>query len=324
MSLMLGTLGYRQDGSVSVLPPWAAFLISVGRFGVEHRLPGRRLVVGVSVPTRAFAAAFCALGVAIAAYEDPEAHDPRQQLERLRSLPRGTPVRYRSGNHLYCGRFREIANVKGTAHIVIDMGGYEYRRPWYAADFVQLLEPEEEFVRRRLLATNPDFVRACLPGVDPFAHAGFTNLDCMIVGIKHPLRAEICDEPIWAITDGGVPFCGCLNDLLRCDAFELNANDHDRTVIVSAYGQGPPDKYAHADPPAVVFDGAPGFLRLRSHWRRSPWILVADRTSPSALDAAGAFNQELAMSIADAPLGGLGSIPDGIELAAFYEEAART
>jgi hypothetical protein len=309
-------IGYRNGSRVSSLPYWARYLIAVGRFAVEHRLPGRRLVIGLSVPSRAYAAAFCALGVASAAYLDPEQHDPRVHFEYLAALPPGTALRYRHGTHLYCGRLTGVEQRYDEDWLAI--GGY--LRRWDKCSDIRPLEPGEPFVRRRPLTANPRFVAACATKIDPLAHASYTSLDCLLVGIKELLRPEVVNQEFVCLTNGALP-SGVLNDLLRCDAFERNANDHDRTTVLSGLADDIPDLLRQAAPPAVVFDGASGYLRMRSHWRRSPWILVIDRTSPSAIPVGDAFNQELALSLEDADLSAAGELPAGFEVKAYYEVA---
>lgn len=71
--------------------------------------------------------------------------------------------------------------------------------------------------------------------------------------------------------------------------------------------------------PAVVFDGATAYLRFRSHWKKSPWIVIIDRSSPAAEAAGDAFNQELALSIDEADVSGAGEAPAGFEVCAYYE-----
>ena len=191
--------------------------------------------------------------------------------------------------------------------------------PWDRCGAVQLLDPSEEFVRRRQLAANGPFVESSLPGVDALAHAAHTSLDCLIVGVKDALREDIVSQQFVTKSGDGSLQTGVLNDLLRCDAFELNANDHDRTSIIPAFADDVPERLISGGPPCVVFDGPGGFLRLRSHWRRAPWIVLLDRTAVSVTAAADAFNQELALSVEDANLSSLGEPPPGFEVRAYLE-----
>lgn len=316
-SARLGALGYRNGPGLRHLPLWARFLVALGRFSVEHRRPQRRLVLAVSLPTRAYAAAFTALGIAAAAYQDPEERDARKHFDWLATLPAGTAIRFRRGRYLYCARLLGVEVRQGIEHLTYQDQSKCYL-PWDKCREVQPLDPSDEFIRRRLLAPNATFVQAAL-GVDPLAHAAHTSLDCLIVGTKETLREELLGQQFMAPAGQKLMASGVLNDLLRCDAFELNANDHDRTSVVSALADEVPERLIRETPPAVLFDGPSGYLRLRSNWKKSPWVVLIDRTSPSATAAADAFNQELALSIEDADLSALGSPPDAFEVRGFYE-----
>lgn len=240
MARLEQVMRYRRGREDHPLPSWVQYLIALGRFGVEHRVFGRRLVVAVSLPTHAYPAAFTALGVADAAYEDPEKRDARAHFEHLASLLPGTAIRFRRGRYLYCARLLGAEVFDGVECLTYQDQSKCYL-PWDRCGDVAALDPTERFVRRRLLAPNAGFVEAVLQ-VDPLAHAADTRLDCLVVGIKESLRSEVVEQQFFAITDGRPPEAGVLNDLLRCDAFELNANDHDRTTVVSAFAEEIPER----------------------------------------------------------------------------------
>jgi hypothetical protein len=313
------SLGYWSRQEVHPLPEWAGYLTALGAFAAQHREPGRRLVVGLSVPSRAYVAAFCALGVSITAYEDHVKEDPREHFERLVGLPPRTAIRFRRGRYLYYGLLLGAEGELGDEYLKYADGAAICYLRWNKCGNIRTLEPGEDFTRRRLLAPNSSFVEASLPGIDPLTHASDTTLDCLVVGNLGPLRDEIVDQEFVAVTAEGTQVPGVLNDLLRCDAFELNANDHDRTSILSAFCDDVPERLLSEPPPAVVFDGPAAFLRLRSHWRKSPWVVVIDRTTASAVAAGDAFNQEMALSLEDADLAALGDVPAVFEVCAYYE-----
>lgn len=315
----LTRLGYWEDGRVNAIPAWARYMIRLGAAVASSPTSERRVVVGLSVPTRAFAAAFCALGVAAAVYDDPERDGSSAHFEWLTSLPAGTPVRYRQGTHLHTGQLLGKEIRESAEYVAIECKSVKYLRPASSCLDIQPLEQGETFVRRRQLAANPEFVRAVLPDVNPLTHASYSNVDCLVVGVKDSLHTEVCEEVFTAQVAPERVVSGVLNDVLRCDAFELNANDHDRTRVVSAFSDG--DVAQALSPPVVIFDGPAAFLRLRSRWRSSHWIVAIDRTSASAVMAADAFNQEYAMSIRDCRLAGLPNQPAGVELTSYEARA---
>jgi hypothetical protein len=275
-------------------------------------------VIGITVPTRSYAAAFCTLGVAFATYVAKDLADVREHFEWLASLPEDTPIRFRAGHFLKSGRLLGVESVKGVDYIRIGSEGI-YKRPWDKCLDIQLLEPGSEFTHPRRLAANPEFVEACAPGIDALTRASFTVLDGVLVGMKSVLEREILDEEFICPYDAPMPKCGVLNDLLRCDAFERNPNDHDRITVVSSLASDLPPMLGTAAPPAVVLDGSSAYLRLRRKWKGCPLIAIFDRTSSSSPAGADAFNQEYALSIADVDISFLGTPPPDFEVVAYSE-----
>jgi hypothetical protein len=307
-------------GSAQPLPSWACYLVRLGRHVALNRVPGRRLVVGVTLPSRDFAAAFAALGVTAAVYQDPEEQDPRVNFERIAAMPRGTAIRFRRERFLCAGTLQGTKPINGVDHLQYYDGTSLCSLPWQKCNSVEVLDPSESFVRRRLLAPNADFVNGVL-GVDPLSHASVTSLDCLLVGVKELLRADLLDEQFLARPHEGATSRGTLQDLLRCDAFEMNANDHDRTAVLASSADEVPKRLLQATPPVIVFDGPQGFIRTRNYWQQSAWIMLLDRTLPGASTGADAFNQERSLSLEDADFGALGAPPSAIEVHGYWETA---
>jgi hypothetical protein len=140
-----------------------------------------------------------------------------------------------------------------------------------------------------------------------------------LVGVKNVLERETMQEEFICPYYASDPRKGVLNDLLRCDAFEANSNDHDRTAVVSSSASELSARLVGTSPPAVVLDGPSAYLRLRSMWKRCPLIAIFDRTSSSAQAAADAFNQEYALSVGDIDISFLGKMPADFEVVAFSE-----
>jgi len=276
------------------------------------------LVVGITVPTRSYAAALCALGVASAAYIPFDPTKARLHFDELASMPINTQVRFRDGRSLRCGTLLGVDGIRGEDYVRIASGGIGiYRRRWDKCLDIRRLEEGHEFIRPRPLTSNPTFVEACFPGVDALTHASFTSLDGVLVGVKSVLAREIMHEQFVCPINSSSPQIGVLNDLLRCDAFETNPNDHDRTAIISSSASEVPSNLLHQDPPAVVLDGPSAYLRLRSAWKRSPLIAIFDRTSSSSQAAAFAFNQEYALSVRDVDMSSVGTPPLDFEVVAY-------
>jgi hypothetical protein len=61
--MRLPDLSYRDGSSWRPLSEWMNFFLQVGRLLVEVHVPDNRLVVGITVPTRAYAAVLAGAGV---------------------------------------------------------------------------------------------------------------------------------------------------------------------------------------------------------------------------------------------------------------------
>ena len=87
----LGVLG--GDGSREDLPCWARFLIEVGLVAGRTPVDGRRCTIALLLPTRAYAAALCAAGAALASHEAEASVSAAAHFRALASLDPGSPVR---------------------------------------------------------------------------------------------------------------------------------------------------------------------------------------------------------------------------------------
>jgi len=310
--LNLGALAFRDDGGVVRLGNWAPFLVDLGAEVARQALRGERIRVAVALPTRAYAAAFAALG---AGQEVRAARPSRSQAEHfamLVNLPAGARVRRVVGNKLEPRTVHGVSTDRSEPHLVLRGGPAREFLPARACLDIELMEEGADFTRSRKLMSNMSFVSAVFPSVQLRKFAGSTVVDAVIVGPVAKLRREIVETELLAVSEA-TNKVGCLNDLLRCDAFEKNANDHDRTLVVSSTSDDRPPEGA----PVVIFDDSVGFLRKRAQCVESAWLLLLDRRSASATPAADAFNSALARSRGSAQLHLKTPVPPGIELAGF-------
>lgn len=310
--LNLSALAFRDGGETMRLGGWAPFLADLGAAVARHAVMRGPLRIAVALPTRSYASAFVALGVG----EQVRALKPQASASAhfamLANLPKGTRVRRIVGPELVPRTVHGVTTDRAEPYLVLSGGPAREFLPARACLGVQPMEVGADFTRRRKLIANPGFVRTVLSATDLGRFAGSTSADVVIVGPIAKLRREMVDTELVALS-GAASEEGCLNDLLRCDAFASNSNDHDRTVVVSSTSESSPPQ----DATVVVFDGSVGFLRKRARCANSSWIVLLDRRSASAVAAADAFNNALARSRGPVSLDLKLSVPPGIELAGF-------
>jgi len=96
---------FQKDGSWQPLPHWAQFYIKLGSQLAKTPKVDTRLVVGIAAPTRAYAAAFLALGMVLQKAADAVVHeDAKEHFQYLSSFDRGTPVLLRVGGQWCKGK----------------------------------------------------------------------------------------------------------------------------------------------------------------------------------------------------------------------------
>src|SRR4051794_34482682 len=93
--MLLNNLYYAGEEGWEQLPDWARFFLSLGAFVAAQPKSETRWIVGVAVPTRAFAAALAAVG---AIYQrtvlSKNSESCEEHFRHLCALPSGTPVTY--------------------------------------------------------------------------------------------------------------------------------------------------------------------------------------------------------------------------------------
>ena len=294
------------------LPTWAAWFV---RLGAEVAAIAADATVVVSVPVRYYAAALAAAG---AVARPRPAPTPESHLAKLEALPLGAYVTWRSGEHLYCGRYGGTETCNGKTHIVINNNGF-YKREWdRATDIQPLPEGAEPFKTRRPLTQARGFVTAAT-GIDADAYVTQIGLRCVLVGMRSQLESELNSQEFAATGGSGDNVHrGSLQELVRCRGLSVATAYRYLAEVLPVYSD-PASAAPHA--PLVILDGSMAALRWRVRFRGVARLAIIDRLSRWAHDAAGAFAAERAKSGRDIPLEAAACVPPGIEILGFEGNA---
>jgi len=315
---------YFQEGEWRPLPDWGKFFIRLGSLVAEFSAADERLIIGVAVPTRAFAATLVAVGaVACLSGERASAPDSQHHFRALCKLPTGTAVTYRRGNKLLRGLILGHVTLEGGEYLSLMVGSGEklllnpilsMKVQLAARQFTQVSAKQHGLE----ILQHGTFLRATLPEVDPYYFAMQSRFDCLLNGNVGLLRHEITLTPFGAYTGSGKLTEGTLQDLLRVRRF-FGADHHFRSeVFSSARAKSDSNSIRDDSPPLVVFDGASAFLKWRHEWEKSAWIAILDRTSMLTLAAADTLNQHYAeQRLSDWQMPNDLSVPPGIEVTGY-------
>lgn len=326
--MKLADLHYRGKGLPSPLEPWMAFLLEIGALLGASRSEGRRLVIGVSVPTRAFAAVLAGTGSVLTRAKDvdPVQADAESYFEYLGSLPEGTGVSWYNGSSRRLGHLLGVRETPLGRRLMIQVsrtGDLREACTIEACLGVELLDDEVKLPwgisKRHPAAEGAPLLSKLLPGRALFPFASRTVLDCLIVGIASTLFEE-CSSKLGVYDHQSLYLDASINELLRVRV--KGAKDTYRSVICGVSAKMM-QVLATTDPGVVVFDGAQGYLRWRTNWPASPALLILDRSETHATEAAVALDQDRLLYGADPEGLDLPELPDGVEITSYMTRAGQ-
>lgn len=322
---MSRSLLHPSRGNWVPIPIWCSFFRELGRTVAGRPTEGARIIAAVTVPTRAYASCFAALGAIDARLNASSEVEPNEHFARLSSLAIGDPVTIVEAGRKYKASFAGHGEVGSRRGIWIERAndGLKQFMPEQTCERVQMgstgkdRAPKRPDLQRR--RESDPFPSAALGLADARSFTYRDDYSSLIVGRIKTLREEMNLQQLAVFDENtGCLLQGTLASLLRPRPF-LNEDECYRTDIVADVRA---DRAAEIGlvPPLVVFDGARGFLRHRSNWRSSSWLVIFDPVESGFQDGVAALNDDFIQRRIDSP----DTIPDidppaGIELTVFSE-----
>lgn len=327
---MLEDLYYRHGEDWVTVPPWARYFFEAGTAAAAAQVSGARLVLGLAVPTRSYAAALAACGVVVARASSPaEQTSPAEHFERVCELPIEAPVTLLSGNKKLKGVFDGCGAYNGerVARIRVhskSAGGGAYLIRVAEALRVEILSGTQFRLPKRqsgrLVPQMTGFVRHFVGDNQARDFAIQSRLECVIAGRVNTLRRELVETQFAASTGQDIYHQGRLQDLLQVRKF-LGEGEPYRSDVCRVNGRAPALANCVVAPPFVIFDGATGFIRWRDSLRSSNWIVILDWTSSRFREATEILKEAHRNRTGDARLAHLPAPPPGVEVLDFYERS---
>ena len=322
----LGPRLYFLDVDWAAVPAWARFFVELGEMVGSIDAPSR-VIVPIAIPTRAYAAALCAVGIVHGRLGTPVAGDVEAHLAYLRTLPPYTTVTFRRGDRRQTGWLMGCVTENDREYLEIRQKGIGRHLILASMVLTQAVQPSKR--PRETLPTNARGrvirLRSGLLGgvLEPTVAVEFLRqdrLDCMIVGNESILHDEI-QQARFAIRNlEGELTEGMLQDILRVRKLGRDGDSY-RSEILSALRKGPRHPGASA-PHAVIFDGAAAFLRWGSTWPGSHSVVILDRTDYRFDEAVSEIDGAYLARLDDYPIP-IDAV-DGIECAAFLAKRRKS
>lgn len=309
------------------IPSWGEFFVEFGKKLAQVNQEGERLIVGIAVPTRAYAAALISLGVVLERSNSSKI-TLQEHFKSLCELPEGTPITFQEESKIYKGHFLRYEKNHGQDGIWIALERRSMRWiPFKWAINIEKLSVENP-VELNKIALLPDkqsgkrikfaydFVTGLIGQKNLQTFFKKTRFDCAILGRANILREELIHTPFSILSEEKFNR-GTLQDILRVRKF-MGQEEHYHTNVFRMDSSKPPRRPTN-DPYITIFDGAIGFLKWRDLWKNSHCVAIFDRTEPSFDNAITTFNQEYIKNRIDTSSIEINSLPPNCEIMAYKE-----
>jgi hypothetical protein len=315
-------LFYNSPTGWTPLPNWAHFFIDLGASVSTYGNARNRVVVGLALPARSYAASLVAFGVTAGKFDSANKElEAVKRFQQLCELKHNTPLFYRKKGELIRVFFDDLEEIDGETKIRLITNGARY---WITPkQALQVEFPAKDFSElpkrpsRRLSAHPSRFLSSLFDTDAVTSILSQSSLDSLTIGALHQLDEEIQAWPI-ALKTGEEFVTGFLQDVIRVRRFSKQVDTY-RSEIYHVTSKGC-NNAGKEIPSVVIFEGGAGFLRWRDAWRESSWVILFDQTEAEFDIAVQAFNDEYIKSPADGrDVPGFPIIPAYIPAAAYQE-----
>jgi hypothetical protein len=289
------SLYYQHKEGWLPLPAWAKFLLDLGFVLATQSNSGNRIVAGLALPIRSYAAPFIATSIIAGKLSLlTEINDAAERFEQISSLPIGTPLIYRKIGKRIKGIFDGIEEVKGCVMILLRAYDELYKIPSALALQVDIPSTVPKSLprrsNRRTKTAIPPFLSLFLGQERAKAVVLQSHLDCMIIGPIAPLTAEVTGTKLAVQDSTGAFVPGTFQDIIRVQRLAKEAESYRSELYYTHMREL--EEQRQENPVFVIFDGAASFLKWRDFWRYSNWVVLLDQTEADFTTAVHTFNED--------------------------------
>lgn len=323
--MRLNSLYYRKKGQWAPLPQWSQFFLELGYEISTQMDPEDRIIAGLALPTRAYAASLTTTGVIAGRLSYPDhGNEALKRFERLFTLARGTSLYYRRENGKRVKVIFDGPTSDGSM-IELHSGRCTYKIPPKLALRIEFppkeLTPLPGWSHRQSSTNIPPFLSQLFKETTAKEVIMQSRLDCIIIGSIRRIEYEINDVR-FAVRDTMGEFLeGVLQDIVRVRRFSTDAETY-RSDIFYTHSKEHPGAQQEI-PKVVIFDGANSFLKWGASYHCTHCIVLLAQTEPEFDAAVQVFNENYTKNhLKDVRFKKPLKIPKGVPIS-IYKEARK-
>lgn len=293
----IDSLVYKSGEQWFPFPNWAKFYIELGSTLSMHDGINSHLITAVTVPVRAFAASLITASIVLSRLELPSTVD-ENHAERIAVLPEGTPVSFRKNNKQYKGIYLGIVFYGQQRYFRIRYEkGTEISIPIESANKIEILNKETisipKFQSGKGLTPPSPLLENLLDKELLYKLIMESKLECLILGQINIIQQELCNLIIGHKTFGDSVEEGTLQDIVRAKGTQCQpSNSTHRSYVWSSSSRYSSQSVARLTNHVTIFDNPLGFIKWRSFFRKSNWVVILDRTDRNFEIALKDLNEE--------------------------------
>jgi hypothetical protein len=281
-----------SKGTLSPLPLWANYLMSIGAWLAEQPadLPG---TVALVAPSRLFLAVLAGMGVVHTRRLVSMA--PSCQFREAFDAAGDVPVRFQYNGVEVRGIVVERRERTGVAMLGVAQVRKKTAVTLYPQHLVSNLVIEERSGRARHLVFTDPWMAHVLDGCDPTQYMFASRHDLLIVGQDKALRRDATLELKVDRGPGEERPAGCIDCILRVRRWVGEHRIFSSDVLPTSSDTEDIDLGTLRRFPVVIFDGAAAFLNWAHHFPQQQHLVVLSRVDRHLEDAVAALEKAYLM-----------------------------
>jgi len=266
------------------------------------------------IPTRAYAAAFIAIGVLLQRGVDRTLPSVEAHVDHLLDLLERqgpTPVEIIYSQKKTSGIFVGLDDSPSGLRLTVELSkGLVSYLPIEQGLRIQPTKHLKNAGRiKPIIGKGQQFVVSMLDGIDATQYLTTSCLECALIGARSRIHEEIMSRTIQFNGHEG-----SLQDVLRARSCSPPGNSYRCDIFPEHEVPAAPDE----TPRVVIFDGARAFLKRRYDWVGASWFVLLDRTEVQFDDAVAQVNADYRQREGDLPELSVGAMSSAVEIVAFH------
>jgi hypothetical protein len=291
----LSKLFYGSGDKWNHLPSWAVFYLELGIAISEYPQKGPHFILGISVPTRAYAASLISAGIIAARIGMQCNVDDR--INKIVTLPIDTALIYRSNNKCFKAYYKGAVEKMGEKYFALKTAkGTEIFVSYEKVNQIEIAGNKQFKLgntHKGISLPKPSLILEyllCQQDLEKLLVE--SRLECVLLSQLNTIIEEINMTTLSYCCNENEFIEGTIQDLIRPKNSNSSYKHSYRSYIFPASGKYSLQFSLKYSPHVTVFDNALAFIKWRSSWRHSNWVVVLDRTDRNFEYAINLFNDE--------------------------------